>query len=109
MKNAFGMLKKTFKILLFKSNLHILFIPDVVTYCCLLYNLILKGRDVDVDALILKLENEYQQGGIRRHLNSRTNARPDEVEVASKVNELSKSSRRLTLEAYIEYKQAHRE
>ncbi len=53
MKNAFGMLKKTFKILLFKSNLLILFIPDVVTCCCLLYNLILKGRDVDVDALML--------------------------------------------------------
>jgi hypothetical protein len=51
-KNAFGMLKKTFKILLLKSNLHILFILIVVS-CCLLYNLILKGRDVDVDALML--------------------------------------------------------
>ncbi len=53
MKNAFGMLKKTFKIVLLKTNFHILFILDVVTCCCLLYNLILKGRDVNVDALML--------------------------------------------------------
>jgi len=52
-KNVFGMLKKTFKILLPKSNLHIPFILNVVTCCYLLYNLILKGRDVDVDALML--------------------------------------------------------
>jgi len=55
------------------------------------------------------LENEYQQGGIRRHLNNRTNARPHEVKVASKVSELSRSNQRLTLEAYMGYKQAHRE
>jgi hypothetical protein len=55
------------------------------------------------------LENEYQQGGIRRHLNNRTNARPDEIKVASKVNELSRSNQRLTFEAYRGYKQAHRE
>jgi hypothetical protein len=55
------------------------------------------------------LENEYQQCGIRRHLNNRTNARLDEVEVASKVNELSSSNQRLTLEAYMGYKQAHKE
>jgi hypothetical protein len=55
------------------------------------------------------LENEYQQGGIRKHLNNRANARPNEVKVASKVNELSRFKQRLTLEAYMGHKQAHGE
>jgi hypothetical protein len=42
-----GILKKKFKKLLFKNNLHILFLPDVITYYLMLYNLILDGRDVD--------------------------------------------------------------
>ncbi len=55
------------------------------------------------------MENEYQQGGIRKHLNNRANARPNEVKVASKVNELSRFKQRLTLEAYMGHKQAHGE
>jgi hypothetical protein len=53
-ENVFGILKKTFRKLLFKNDFHILLIPNVVTYYCyLLYNLILDGRDVEEDALIL--------------------------------------------------------
>jgi hypothetical protein len=52
-ENVFGTLKKTIKKLLLKSNLHIFFIPNVVTCFCLLYNFILDGKDVDVDALML--------------------------------------------------------
>jgi hypothetical protein len=33
---------------------------QLVTYFCILYNLILDGRDVDVDALMVKLEHEDQ-------------------------------------------------
>jgi hypothetical protein len=51
-ENVFEILKMNFRGVLFKGNLHILFIVDVVT-CCMLYNLILDGRDVDVDALML--------------------------------------------------------
>jgi hypothetical protein len=51
-ENAFGILKKTFRKLLVKNNFHTLFIHDVVTCCCLLYNMILDGRDVDVNALM---------------------------------------------------------
>jgi hypothetical protein len=40
-KNAFGILKKMVKELLLQSNLHILFMFDVVTYYCMLYDLIL--------------------------------------------------------------------
>ncbi len=52
-ENVFGTLKKTFKKLLFKRNLHIFFIPNVVSCYCLLYDYILDGKDVDVDALML--------------------------------------------------------
>jgi hypothetical protein len=51
-ENVFGTLKMNFKDVLFKGNLHILFIANGVT-CSMLYNLILDGRDVDVDALML--------------------------------------------------------
>jgi hypothetical protein len=52
-ENVFGILKKTIKKLLFKSNIHIFFIPNVVTCYCLLYNFILDGKDVDVNASML--------------------------------------------------------
>jgi hypothetical protein len=44
-KNAFGIFKKTFINLSMKSNLSILFIPNVITCCCMFYNLILDGRE----------------------------------------------------------------
>jgi len=52
-ENVFGTLKKTFKKLLCKRNFHIFFVPNVVRCYCLLYNYILDGKDVDVDALML--------------------------------------------------------
>ncbi len=45
------------------------------------------GRDVDVDALMLWLEHEYQQGGIKRCQNNRTNAWLNEVKTTFKGNE----------------------
>jgi len=51
-ENVFGILKMNFRGVLFKGNHHILFIVGVVT-CCMLCNLMLDGRDVDVDALML--------------------------------------------------------
>lgn len=44
--------EKTLKKLLVKNNLHTLFLLDVVTCCCLLYNMILDGRDLDLNALM---------------------------------------------------------
>jgi len=55
-ENAFEILKKTFKELLVKSNLHTLFLPDVVTCCFLLYYMILDEKDVDVNVLMQQLE-----------------------------------------------------
>lgn len=39
-----------------KSNLHVNFFLDVVIYCCILYNMILSGKDVDIDELMLQLK-----------------------------------------------------
>ncbi len=74
MENAFGILKKTFRKLLVKSNLHTIFLLDVVTCCCLLYNMILDGRDVDVNVLMQQLKQEDLQGGIRRRQHHKMDA-----------------------------------
>jgi hypothetical protein len=52
-ENAFGILKKMFKKLMLKNDLHILSMLDVVSYCLMLYNLILDGQNVDVNVLML--------------------------------------------------------
>jgi len=72
-ENAFEILKKTFKELLVKSNLHTFFFLDVIT-CCLLYSMILDGNNVDVNPLMQQLEHEDLQGGIKRHQQHRMDA-----------------------------------
>jgi len=52
-ENSFCILKKT---LLLKTNLHVLFLLDVVVYCWILYNMILGGKDFDIDTLLTQLE-----------------------------------------------------
>jgi len=51
-ENSFGILKKSFKKLLLKSHLNILFLPNVVVCCCILYNMILDGKDQDIEILM---------------------------------------------------------
>jgi hypothetical protein len=51
-ENSFGILKKTFRKLLLKTNLHVVFILDVVVCCCILYNMIIDGKDFDMDAFL---------------------------------------------------------
>jgi hypothetical protein len=48
---------------MFKNNLHILFLCDVVTCCCFVFNMIMDGRDVDV--LMFQIEQEDPHGGIK--------------------------------------------
>ncbi len=57
-ENSFGVLKKSFKELLLETNLHILFIPNMVVCCCILYNMILGGKDIDPETLMIQLELE---------------------------------------------------
>jgi hypothetical protein len=44
-----------FKELLQNTNFYF-FLLDVVVYCCMLHNLILNGRDEDVESLMIQLE-----------------------------------------------------
>jgi hypothetical protein len=50
-----GTFKKTFKELLLNNNLHIIFLLGIVTCCCMLYKMILNGRDVYMDVLMFQL------------------------------------------------------
>jgi hypothetical protein len=65
-ENSFDILKKTFKELLIKSNLNVLFLPNVVVCCCMLHNMILSGKDIDIDKLIFHLELEDMLENNRR-------------------------------------------
>jgi len=51
-ENYFKFLKKMLKELLQKTNLNIIFLLDVVDYCCMLHNLIFNGRNEDVESLM---------------------------------------------------------
>jgi hypothetical protein len=57
-ENCFGILKKTFQNLIIKSNLHELFLPNVMIYCCMLHTMIMNGKDMDIDELMQQLEVE---------------------------------------------------
>ncbi len=107
-QNAFGILKKTFRELLVKNNIHTIFFLDVVTCCCLLYNMILDGRDVDVNALTQQLEQEDLHGGIRRRQHHRMDVGHNEGEANLKGIELLGSNQRVTLEAYLGNRRAYR-
>jgi len=50
----FGILKKSFWKLLLKTNLHVLFLLDVIICRCIMYNMILDGKDFDIEALIVQ-------------------------------------------------------
>ncbi len=53
MKNAFRILKKSFKKLFLKTNAFVLFRPNVMVYHCIPYNMILDGKDLDIDTLMV--------------------------------------------------------
>jgi len=52
-ENSFGILKKSFRKLLLKSHLNILFLPNVVVCCYIFYNMILDGKDQDIEILMI--------------------------------------------------------
>jgi len=53
-KNNFDISKKTFKELFIKSNLNVLFFLNVVIYSHMLHNIILNGKDIDIDELMFQ-------------------------------------------------------
>lgn len=63
-ENAFGILKQTFRELLVKSQLHVTFLPDVITACAILHNVLL-GQSVDeVEQLLNVLRTEGFEGEV---------------------------------------------
>ena len=51
-ENAFGLLKQTFWELLFRLELAVTFLPDVILACALLYNVLLQQSHDDVERLL---------------------------------------------------------
>jgi hypothetical protein len=63
-ENAFGLLKESWRILLNRCDLHVKIIPNVFVCCCILHNLLLQRKEVDVKELmrrmVLEFDNEMQ-------------------------------------------------
>jgi hypothetical protein len=57
-ENNFGILKKTFRKLMIKSNLDVQFLSNVIICCYMLHNMILNGKNAKIDELMLQLEVE---------------------------------------------------
>lgn len=49
--NLFCILKKNFKELLLKTNLYLILLTNVVVYCFIIYNMILDGKELDIESL----------------------------------------------------------
>ena len=60
-ENAFGILKQTFRELLVKSELSVTFLPDVITCCAILHNILLGQSHRDVERLLQVLRTEGLQ------------------------------------------------
>jgi len=57
-ENAFGILKQTFRELLVKSELQVTFLPDVITCCAILHNVLLGQSHEEVERLLQVLRVE---------------------------------------------------
>ncbi len=57
-ENSFGILKKQFRKLLRKFDLHVTFLPYVFNCCCFLHNLLHNQGDLQVKMLMHILEGE---------------------------------------------------
>ncbi len=56
-ENAFGILRKMFRELFLKPNLHILFVPNVLICGCIFHNIIIDGNlNLDIQTLMIQLE-----------------------------------------------------
>jgi hypothetical protein len=63
-ENAFGILKQTFRELLVKSKLQIAFLPDVITYYAILYNVLFGQSHEEVEQLLQVLQSEGLDGEV---------------------------------------------
>jgi hypothetical protein len=63
-ENALGIIKQTFKELLVKSELDVVFLPDVITCCAILHNILLGQSHNEVEQLMQELRREGLEGDI---------------------------------------------
>jgi hypothetical protein len=63
-KNAFGILKQTFRELLVKSELDVVFLPDVITCYAILHNVLLGQSHEEVERLLQVLRREGLEGDV---------------------------------------------
>ncbi len=52
--NLFGILKKSFKELLLKTNLHLILLTNVIVYYFIIYSMILDGKEFDIETLMVQ-------------------------------------------------------
>jgi len=78
-ENAFNILKQTFRELLLKSDLQVIFMPDVIFCCALLHNILLGQTNKEVERLLQVLRIE----GLSRE------DVPEDVELAVEVEPVS--------------------
>ena len=60
-ENAFAQLKGSWRILMKKSNMYYTMVPDIFVFCCMLHNIILDGKDIDVEQLMQRVRLEAEQ------------------------------------------------
>ena len=63
-ENVFGIIKETFRELLMKSKLQVAFLPDIITCCAILYNVMLGQFHEEVEQLLQVLQNEGLDGQV---------------------------------------------
>ena len=63
-ENAFGILKQTFRELLVKSKLDVVFLPDVITCCAIFYNILLGQSHNQVEQFMQVLWHEGLEGDV---------------------------------------------
>ena len=63
-ENAFGILKQTFRELLTKSDLDVVFLPDVILCCAILHNMLLGQSHEEVQQLFEVLRTEGLEGEV---------------------------------------------
>ena len=61
-ENAFGILKETWRELLTKTELNVVYLPDVITACAILHNILRRQGDEDLHAMAALVDNEGLHG-----------------------------------------------
>jgi hypothetical protein len=84
-ENAFGILKQTFRELLVKSDLDVVFLPDVITCCAILHNVLLGQSHEEVEQLLHVLRREGLEGEVIEDEGEPTENERPEAEAAPAV------------------------